>query len=359
MSIYNRVIRSLVFKLDPETAHDLGIWAIRSGLAAKFSGIDVDEASIGLGTELFGLNFKNPLGLAAGFDKNAVAVDQLAALGFGFIETGTVTLRPQPGNDKPRLFRLPKDRALINRLGFNNDGAKAAEDRLSKIERSCVVGVNIGRNKDVPNEEAVENYVGCFEIVHPVADYVAVNISSPNTPDLRELQKGESLDQLLSALQEKNQELGSKPLLVKIAPDLTEPEIEAAVDKCIAHNISAIIATNTTVSRDRLKTPNVDAIGAGGLSGYPLRKKSDEVISKIYQYSKGQLPIIGVGGVFNGNDLFRKIELGASLVQAYTGFIYGGPRFAVDTLTELKNRLDERGFGAVVDAVGTASDLRA
>ncbi|MBP9110892.1 MAG: quinone-dependent dihydroorotate dehydrogenase, partial [Pyrinomonadaceae bacterium] len=214
--------------------------------------------------------------------------------------------------------------------------------------------VNIGKNKDVPNEEAVENYLASFDLVHGVADYIAVNISSPNTPNLRELQKAESLDELLSALQGRNRELGRKPLLVKIAPDLTEAEIEACVDVCRRHDIDGIIATNTTISREGLRTENVDDIGAGGLSGKPLLASSNEVISTIYKYSDGKLPIIGVGGIFTADDAFNKIAAGASLVQAYTGFVYRGPTFARDVNQGLAGLLAERGFSNVSDAVGSA-----
>lgn len=339
-----------MFGLDAERAHELGIKALEMGMASPF----YSEASVGTEIELFGLKFANPLGVAAGFDKNGVMVNQLASLGFGFVEAGTVTFRPQSGNPRPRMFRLPDDQALINRLGFNNQGAEMVADRLSKLKRKCIVGVNIGKNKDVPNEEAVENYLASFDLVHSVADYIAVNISSPNTPNLRELQKAESLDELLSALQERNRELGRKPLLVKIAPDLREAEIEACVDVCRRYDIDGIIATNTTISRDGLKRGKIEAFGAGGLSGMPLLARSNEVVSTIYKYSDGKLPIIGVGGIFTAEHAFTKIAAGASLVQAYTGFIYGGPTFAREINEGLARLLAKRGFNNVADAVGSA-----
>ncbi len=302
---------------------------------------------------VFGLKFANPLGIAAGFDKNGLVVDQLASLGFGFVEVGTVTYRPQPGNPKPRMFRLPDDKALINRLGFNNDGAEAVAARLAKLDRSCVVGVNIGKNKDVPNNEAVKNYLACFDLVHPVADYIAVNISSPNTPNLRELQKADNLVELLGVLQKRNEELGRKPLLVKIAPDLTEAEIEAAVDVCLERQVAGIIATNTTISRDGLRTDGVERFGSGGISGKPLLARSNEVISTIYNYTAGKLPIIGVGGIFSAEDAFAKIAAGASLVQAYTGFVYGGPSFASDVNRGLAVRIRERGFDTLDEVIGS------
>jgi len=353
--LYNNIIRPLLFRLSPETAHEIGIefmklglasWAVPAGDAADFGDI-----------RRFGLEFKSPLGMAAGFDKNGVVVNQLGALGFGFVEVGTVTFEPQKGNEKPRLFRLPGDKALINRLGFNNDGTARVVERLKSIKRNTVVGINIGRNKDVPNEEAVENYLKSFDLAVEAADYVAVNISSPNTPGLRELQKAENLEELLSALQKRNKELSDKPLLVKIAPDVTEGEIEAIVDICMRLEISGIIATNTTVGRDGLLTGKelIDKIGAGGLSGKPLQKLSDEVISKIYKYSGGQMPIIGVGGVFSADDVFEKIAAGACLVQAYTGFIYGGPSFAADINSGLAKILENQGFSKFDEAVGSAN----
>lgn len=374
-----------MFKLNAEAAHELGMKALRSGLAAPYYS---NGKSFGVGpVKRFGLEFANPIGIAAGFDKNAVVVNQLASLGFGFVEVGTVTFRPQPGNPKPRVFRLPEDKALINRLGFNNDGAKAVARRLKGLKRQCVVGVNIGRNKDVPNEEATENYLASFKLLQPVADYIAINISSPNTPNLRELQRSDSLDELLGALQDANWAPGEnasvnehgdgvyehsrdrqdraslsdgrvsarpRPLLVKIAPDLTEGEIEAAVDVCRKHDVSGIIATNTTISREGLKSRDLAEIGAGGVSGRPLKKRSTEVVSTIYKYTQGKLPIIGVGGVFNAEDAFEKIAAGASLVQAYTGFVYGGPTFASDVNKGLATILKKRGFSSIDEAVGSS-----
>lgn len=340
-----------MFRLDAERAHEIGIKALRSGIAAPFYG----HKDFGFGEiERFGLNFANPLGLAAGFDKNGVVVNQLALLGFGFVEVGTVTLLPQQGNPKPRIFRLPEDDALINRLGFNNEGAEVIAQRLSEVNRQCVVGVNIGKNKDVPNEEAVENYLASFEIVHPVADYVAVNISSPNTPNLRELQQSASLDALLAALQKRNAELGRRPLLVKVAPDLTDADLKSAIDVCLSHDIDGVIATNTTISRDNLRTPDILQIGDGGLSGKPLTMRSNEVISTIYRHTNGKLPIIGVGGIFTSEDAFAKIVAGASLLQAYTGFVYGGPTFAREINRGLAKILKQHGLKTIDEAVGSS-----
>ncbi|CAN5376058.1 quinone-dependent dihydroorotate dehydrogenase [soil metagenome] len=369
--MWQKLIRPVMFALDAERAHEFGIEALKLG----FGGSDSPSSYDAFGEiERFGLKFANPLGLAAGFDKNGVVVKGLASLGFGFVEVGTVTYKPQPGNPKPRLFRLQADKALINRLGFNNDGAAAVADRLSKLDRKCIVGVNIGKNKYVPNDEATENYLKSFELVHPVADYIAVNISSPNTPNLRELQRAENLDELLGALQQRNRVLSSnfswqnepkrptevgtqsgKPLLVKIAPDLGEGEIEAIVEIAIKYELSGIIATNTTISRDGLTTEEVESIGAGGVSGRPLTERSTEVISTIYRYSNGKLPIIGVGGIFSAEDAFAKIAAGASLIQAYTGFVYGGPAFAEIINNGLAAMISERGFGSLDEAVGSNS----
>lgn len=354
--LFEKLIRPVLFRFDAETAHEIGIRALRNALGSETAQkIAQDRCGFEFPYEIerFGLKFRNPLGVAAGFDKNGLVVNQLASLGFGFVEVGTVTFRPQRGNDKPRLFRLPQDHALINRLGFNNDGAEKVAERLSRLDRKCVVGVNIGKNKDVPNEEAVENYLGSFELVHPVADFIAVNISSPNTPNLRELQRAESLDDLLGSLQQRNRELGLKPLLVKIAPDLSEAEIESAVEVCRKHEIAGMIATNTTISREGLKTQDVATIGAGGLSGRPLAGRSTEVIRTIYRCSEGTMPIIGVGGIFNAADAYNKATAGACLLQAYTGFVYRGPSFAREINKGLARLLGKDGFSSWDEAVGS------
>jgi len=350
---WEKIVRPALFAIDAERAHEIGMEALEAGFVTPFYVKDGTYSGFGE-IERFGLKFANPIGIAAGFDKNGRAVNQLASLGFGFVEVGTVTLEPQKGNGKPRLFRLPKDQALINRLGFNNDGAEAVANRLLPLRRKCVVGVNIGKYKEIPNEEAVKNYLATFAIVHPVADYIAVNVSSPNTPNLRELQRTDYLNALLTALQNRNTDLGSKPLLVKIAPDLGESAIEAIVGLCVELNISGIIATNTTISRDELNTLKPEDFGAGGLSGKPLVKPSNEVIATIYRYAKGKLPIIGVGGVFTAEDAFEKIASGASLVQAYTGFIYGGPTFPSDINKGLAIILKSKDFASLDEAVGSS-----
>lgn len=350
--IYQNLIRPLLFKVSAEAAHEFGIESLKIGLSSEYARdlISKQFAAECFGTiERFGLNFKSPLGVAAGFDKNGVAVNQLGALGFGFVEVGTVTFNPQKGNDKPRLFRLPDDQALINRLGFNNEGTARVVERLKKINPNCVLGVNIGKNKDVPNDAAIENYLRSFDLAHSVADYVAVNVSSPNTPNLRELQKAENLEVLLSALQNRNRELSAKPLLVKIAPDLSEAEIEAIVDIAQKIGISGIIATNTTVERKNLRT---EINETGGLSGKPLRQKSTDVIAGIHRYANGKLPIIGVGGIFTPQDAFEKIAAGACLIQSYTGFVYQGFSFARDINKELSETLKQKGFSHLDEAVG-------
>ncbi|MGD9627756.1 MAG: quinone-dependent dihydroorotate dehydrogenase [Pyrinomonadaceae bacterium] len=351
--LWEKLIRPALFRLDAETAHEVGMAALRNGAARPFYTNDGSPTCFGP-IERFGIKFENPLGIAAGFDKNAVAVNQLSRLGFGFVEVGTVTYRPQTGNPKPRLFRLPNDEALINRLGFNNEGAEIIAGRLKELKRRGVVGVNIGKNKDVPMEEAAENYLAAFDLVQPVADYVAVNISSPNTPGLRRLQGPESLAGLLSALRQRDRELAEKPLLVKIAPDLGEAEIESAVGICLEYGVAGIIATNTTVSREGLRTAGVTRFGEGGLSGRPLFERSTEVVAAVYRYSKGRIPIIGVGGIFSADDAFEKIAAGASLIQSYTGFVYGGPSFASTVVEGLARILEQRGFSTLDEAVGSA-----
>jgi dihydroorotate dehydrogenase len=326
---------------------------MRLGLSSVFAGKDKNADSIGM-NKRFGLDFKNPIGVAAGFDKNGLIVDRLAELGFGFVEVGTVTPKPQSGNPKPRIFRLPKDEALINRLGFNNDGARVVADRLRRIDRRCVVGVNIGKNRDVPNSQATADYIRCLDIIHDVADYITVNVSSPNTPNLRDLQQAENLEELIEALQRRNQELGPKPLLLKISPDLSESEIGSVVDISLRNKLAGIIATNTTISRDGLLTANIESIGAGGVSGKPLALRSTAAISSIYRHSNGKLPIVGVGGIFDAEDAFEKIAAGACLLQGYTGFVYGGPKFAQNLNEGLARIVSDRGFTNINQAIGSA-----
>ena len=317
--------------------------------------------------ERFGLTFRNPVGLAAGFDKNGTAAQALAALGFGFIEVGSVTSEPQPGNPRPRLFRLPRDRALINRAGFNNCGAAELANNIKRHRPGCVLGVNIGKCRRIPIEDAIPDYLETLAAVYDVADYVAVNVSSPNTPNLRELQRPQMLRNLLESLQQRNAELARqdvlskpKPLLLKIAPDLNRGEIESIVEVAMGAGISGIIATNTTVTRDDLLTSNDDvtACGEGGLSGSPLRQRSNQVVALVYRLTRGALPIIGVGGVFTAEDAWEKISAGASLIQLYTGFIYEGPNVARRINEGLAGILRREGFKTLDEAVGCQADIR-
>ncbi len=278
--------------------------------------------------ELFGIRFPNPVGLAAGFDKDAKLFRELGNYGFGFIEIGTLTPVGQPGNPKPRMFRLKGDTALINRMGFNNGGTVEAIERLKVDRGNLIVGGNIGKNKVTPNEEATSDYEQCFEALFPYVDYFVVNVSSPNTPNLRALQDKEPLTALLMRLQELNNEKElRKPILLKIAPDLTDEQLDDIVDIVAETKIDGVIATNTTIDRSGLEMPEneLEDIGAGGLSGTPVRERSTEVIRYLHQKSNGSFPIIGVGGVYTAKDALEKLEAGASLVQIYTGFIYEGP----------------------------------
>ena len=311
--------------------------------------------------ERFGLTFRNPVGLAAGFDKNGTAAQALAALGFGFIEVGSVTSEPQPGNPRPRLFRLPRDRALINRAGFNNCGARQLAENIKRHRPNCVLGVNIGKSRRIAIEDAIPDYLESLAAIYDVADYLAVNVSSPNTPNLRELQRPEMLRSLLESLQQRNAELARryalskpKPLLLKIAPDLTEEQIESIVEVAMGAGVAGIIATNTTVGRDDLLTSNayVTACGEGGLSGAPLRQRSNHVVALIYRLTRGALPIIGVGGVFTAADAWEKICAGASMIQLYTGFIYEGPYVAQRINEGVAEILKREGFHSLDDAVG-------
>jgi dihydroorotate dehydrogenase len=282
-----------------------------------------------LETEVFGLKFKNPVGLAAGFDKNAKYINELSYCGFGFIEIGTLTPKAQTGNPKLRLFRLKEDQGIINRMGFNNDGVELAIEHLQKARKNGVlVGGNIGKNKVTPNENAVDDYLTCFERLFDHVDYFVVNVSSPNTPNLRALQEKEPLENLLNALVTKNRTYSKpKPVLLKIAPDLSNSQLDDIVDIFSSTNIDGLIATNTTISRENLITDSkqVEEMGAGGLSGLPVKDRSTEVIRYISNKSKGTIPIIGVGGIHSAEGAIEKLKAGATLIQMYTGFIYEGP----------------------------------
>lgn len=330
--IYRVLIRPLLFLFPPESIHHFTfrfikiIFAIR--FTRQFAAAIYTVKNPALECKVFGIHFPNPVGLAAGFDKDAKLFDELAAFGFGFVEIGTLTPKPQTGNEKPRLFRLPADKGLINRMGFNNEGVDAAVERLKKRKSNIIIGGNIGKNKVTPNEKAGEDYAYCFNALFDYVDYFVVNVSSPNTPGLRELQEKEPLTKILSELQKLNQEKTKpKPILLKIAPDLTNTQLDDIIDIVHETKIAGVIATNTTVSRENLRTEKskLDSIGTGGLSGIPVGRRSTEVIKYLSKKSGKAFPVIGVGGIHSPQDAQEKLNAGASLVQVYTGFIYEGP----------------------------------
>jgi dihydroorotate dehydrogenase len=340
-----KVLRSILFLFSPEAAHKISMTSLKLvcsiGFSRKIFAKIFKARSIP--TPLLGLTFRNPVGLGAGFDKNAQYLRELDALGFGFVEIGTVTPRPQPGNDKPRVFRLIEDKALINRMGFNNEGVNAVAERLKRWKKrsevrshkselapgtKMLIGGNIGKNKITPNEDAWKDYEICFRTLHPYVDFFIVNVSSPNTPGLRALQEKSSLQKILTHLQTLNKEFeGQKPILLKIAPDLEWEQIDDVIDLAKEINLDGLVATNTTIAREKLQTANhkLQTIGAGGLSGKPLQKRSTEVLQYIHQKAGGKIPIIASGGIFNDDDAKEKQQSGASLVEIWTGFIYEGP----------------------------------
>ncbi len=367
--VYRSLLRPILFSLPPETAHELALYSLSLLRPKLINDLVARHFTPGALGEIkrFGLSFSNPVGLAAGFDKDGIALQPLAALGFGFIEAGTVTYHPQPGNERPRLFRLPKDQALINRAGFNNEGAAAFARRVEHHRPNCVLGVSIGKSKITPLADATEDYLASFDLVYKVADYIAINVSSPNTPQLRELQQSDQLASLLVALQSRNRELqklhkrpSPVPLLVKVSPDLERRDLEMIVDVISRLKVDGIIATNTTVTRDNLLTApkEIAAFGDGGLSGAPLKNQSTRMIAQLHQLTGGRIPLIGVGGIFTAADAWAKISAGASLVQLYTGFIYQGPGIARKICEELANILKRERFASLDEAVGyRASEL--
>lgn len=384
MDLYQSILRPLVLdglKLDPELAHQQLIRASSqlnrttlpfrwlSQQARQNFGLETPQLS----QSVWGLNFANPIGLAAGFDKNGQVARAWSNFGFGFAEIGTVTYHAQPGNPRPRLFRLPQDQAAINRMGFNNQGAAALAHTLQTlsqisqppptgaIEAHYPLGINLGKSKITPLETAASDYLASFRLLKPWGDYFVVNVSSPNTPGLRSLQSQEQLRPILEALQQENQH--QKPLLVKIAPDLAWEDIHDILDLSQTYQLAGIIATNTTLNRTGLKTHRIYPTGntpaeeAGGLSGMPLRQRSTEVIRFIYQQTQGKLPIIGVGGVFTAADAWEKITAGASLVQIYTGWFYEGPWMVRRILTGLRSQLQQSGLSQLSEAVGSANPI--
>lgn len=332
-TLYKSILKPYLFSLAPETAHHKAITLFNIGL--KIPGGSAIMKSIyefqdkSLEREVFGLKFKNPVGLAAGFDKDGKYFHQMARLGFGHIEIGTVTPLPQDGNPKPRMFRLPIDRGLINRMGFNNDGVDAMVHRLKKGKpKGIILGGNIGKNKVTPNDKAVDDYITCFNKLHPFVDYFVVNVSSPNTPGLRELQDKKPLTHILSSLKEENANIDhSRPIVLKIAPDLNHEQLEDIVDIVDSTQIDGLIATNTTISRAGLTTDSsvVESIGAGGLSGRPVFRASTDVLKYLAEKSNGGFPIIGVGGIDSAETAKEKLKAGASLIQIYSGMVYEGP----------------------------------
>jgi dihydroorotate dehydrogenase len=330
--VYKSLIKPILFTKNPEDAHHFTFSWIKKTfnlpLIKNFIEGIFDYQNPLLEREVFGLHFKNPVGLAAGFDKDAKLIEEMAMLGFGFIEIGTLTPKGQEGNPQPRLFRLPEDEALINRMGFNNGGVEEAIKRLQDVKTDVLIGGNIGKNKLTPNEKAVDDYLYCLHALHPYVDYFVVNVSSPNTPNLRELQEKEPLKKLLLAVKEANaRKSRPKPILLKIAPDLTVGQLDDIIEIIIETKIDGVIATNTTIDRSQLKTntAKIESIGAGGVSGKVLAKRSTEVIRYLSSQSNKAFPIIGVGGIFSAKDAIDKLEAGASLVQVYTGMIYEGP----------------------------------
>ncbi len=323
MSLFESAVRPVLFRVgggDAETAHEFTIDRL-AGLPASALSLLRRRYAVHAPVELFGVRFPNPVGLAAGMDKNGRALKAWPALGFGFVEAGTVTAKPQPGNDKPRVFRLRDSEAVINRMGFNNAGAAALAARLKALGPIGVpLGISLGKSKVTPLDEAVQDYLTSYELLHPYADYIAVNISSPNTPGLRSLQDKSSVSALLGAL------VGKVPVLVKIAPDLTEPAIAELLEVCLAYGAAGVIATNTTLGRDGLAAADVPrGAESGGLSGRPLSERAREVVRFVHGETGGKLPVIGVGGIMSADDAARMFDAGAALVQLYTGFIYRGP----------------------------------
>ena len=349
------VLRRLLFVVPPERSHQLVFAALRGvttaaplrrRLSRRLAPTDPVLAST-----VFGVRFPGPLGLAAGFDKDGIGLKAWGALGFGYAELGTVTAHAQPGNPAPRLFRLPADRALLNRLGFNNRGAAALASRLARESPDVPIGVNIGKTKSTPAEHAADDYRASARLVGPPAAYLVVNVSSPNTPGLRDLQAVDSLRDILSAVLAET----STPVLVKIAPDLADSDIDDIADLAVELGLAGIVATNTTVSRDGLRTPSVDALGSGGISGPPLAHRAADVLRRLYGRVGDRLTLISVGGIETVDDAWDRITAGASLLQGYTGFIYGGGLWAKHIHDGVAVRLRENGFSSLSEAVGSAT----
>ena len=353
--IYDAV-RRLLFQAPPERIHTLVFGALRGATAVEAARRPLRRA-LGprdpiLASTVFGVRFPGPLGLAAGFDKDGLGLDTWGALGFGYAEIGTVTAQPQPGNPEPRLFRLAQDRGLLNRMGFNNSGAGQLALRLAHHQPDVPIGVNIGKSKITPPEQAAQDYAASARLLGPLAAYVVVNVSSPNTPGLRDLQAVESLRPILTAVLAET----STPVLVKIAPDLSDEDVDAVADLAVELGLAGIVATNTTVSRAGLRTPHVDDLGPGGVSGPPVAHRACEVLRRLYSRVGDRLVLIGVGGIETADDAWERITAGASLVQGYTGFVYGGGMWAKHIHDGIAARLHAGGFSTLSEAVGSAAD---
>jgi dihydroorotate dehydrogenase len=336
--MFYSAIRKVLFKFDPEVIHELTIKGFKATGSTPLNNFYKQKVA-NKPVEVMGITFPNPVGLAAGLDKNGECINAFDAIGFGFVEIGTVTPKPQPGNEKPRIFRLPEANAIINRMGFNNKGVDYLVDQVVKAKFKGVLGINIGKNKDTPDENAKDDYIICMRKVYDHATYITINISSPNTPGLRSLQYGEALNELLSALKTEQKLLAEQhgkyvPLAVKIAPDLTEEEVLSIAECLVSNEIDGVIATNTTLARDGVETLE-HGNEQGGLSGLPVKEKSTKVIGLLAKALDGKLPIIGVGGIASGQDAADKIAAGAKLVQVYTGFIYEGPDLVKDIVNSL------------------------
>ena len=336
------MIRPAAFKLDPERVHEMAMSLLQKGV---FRSRWFQDPS--LEQDLFGVTFRNPIGLAAGFDKNAVALDHWHDLGFGFVECGTITFHAQPGNPKPRMFRLPRDHALINRLGFNNLGAVHVGTKLAAANPKIPVGVNLGKSKITELADAALDYCESFRIVHPFGAYFVINVSSPNTPGLRELQDKGPLLEIIEAMREID---ANKPLFVKVAPDLSSSALDDVLEVAHSAGLTGLIATNTTIGRENL---SADPKQSGGLSGRPLKARANEVLRYLYKGSNRDMVLIGVGGIENGADAYEKICLGANLCQLYTGWIYGGPQMIPNALEDMVALLAKDGFKNIVEAVGS------
>jgi dihydroorotate dehydrogenase len=351
-------LRRVLFLIDPERIHTW-VFALLRALTAtpplrRALARSLAPRDPVLSSTVFGVRFPGPLGLAAGFDKDGRGLHVWPALGFGYAEVGTVTARAQPGNPKPRLFRLPGDRALLNRMGFNNEGAARLAERLTRHTTPAPIGVNIGKTKTTAAEQAVDDYAESARMLGPLATFVVVNVSSPNTPGLRDLQAVASLRPILSAVRAQT----STPVLVKIAPDLSDSDIDEIADLAVELGLAGIVATNTTVSRAGLTTPGVDDLGPGGVSGAPVARRSLEVLRRLYRRAGDRLVLVSVGGIETADDAWERITAGATLLQGYTGFVYGGGRWAKNIHDGLARRLHDGGFSSLSEAVGSASTAR-